>query len=149
METNSSPFAGGTTDAQPALRDAVANASYYYDEALMAYEDALSTRDASKRGAAEAHLNEAARRLSAAQSALVAARAAAPARPTFADLLADPGQQLDPAGEVMRSVLAYRAAAPAAASASPTWMDYAPAEVRAAVYVHDRIVASTIVATAS
>lgn len=149
METNSSHVARGKIVAQPALRDAVANASYDYEEALMAYEDALSTRDASKRGAAETRLNEAARRLSAAQSALVTARAAAPARPTFADLLTDPSQQLDPAGEVMRSVLAYRAAAPAAASASPSWLDYAPPEVRAATYVHDRIVASTIVATAS
>lgn len=149
VETNTSPFAGGPMEAQPALRDAVVNASYDYDEALMAYEDALASRDTTKRGAAETRLHEAARRLSAAQSALVAARTATPVPPTFADLLADPSMQLDPAGEVMRSVLAYRTAAPAAASASPTWMDYAPHEVRAATYVHERIVASTVVATAS
>lgn len=152
MDTSISPITADSTEAQPALRDAVANASYAYDEALMAYEDALASRDSTKRGAAESTLREAARRLSGAQSALVASRSerpAVPARPTFDELLADPTQQLDPAGEVMRSVLAYRTAAPATASASPTYMDYAPPSVRAAQYVYDRIVASTVVATAS
>lgn len=147
---HTSPSTGGHDDAQPALRDAVASASFDYDEALLNYQDALASRDSAKRATAESWLQQASRRLSVAQSALVAARSASPTpapRPTFADLLADPGQQLDPAGEVMRSVLAYRTAAPAAASASPTWMDYAPHEVRAATYVHDRVVASTVVAT--
>jgi hypothetical protein len=135
--------------AQPALRDAVASASYRYDEALMEYEDALASRDVAKMGMAEERLHEAARMLSGAQSALVAARSGPPARPSFTDLLGDPSQQLDPTGEVLRSVLAYRTALPASASASPTWMDYAPHEVRAANYVHERVVASTIVATAS
>jgi hypothetical protein len=144
-----SPVVGGPVEAQPALRDAVANASYDYDEALMAYEDALATRDTSKRAAAETRLHEAARRLSGAQSALVASRTTAPSSTTFADLLGDPTQQLDTTGEVMRSVLAYRTAAPTTASASPTWMDHAPHEVRAATYVHERVAASTVVATAS
>jgi hypothetical protein len=149
VDSKKTSVVGGPIEAQPALRDAVANASYDYDEALMAYEDVLGGRDSVKRAAAEARLHEAARRLSGAQSALVASRSTFPSAPTFADLLGDPMQQLDAAGEVMRSVLAYRTAAPATASASPTWMDYAPAQVRAATYVHERVVASTIVATAS
>jgi len=149
VDIDNSPVAGGPIEAQPALRDAVANASYEYDEALMAYEDALASRDRSRRAGAETRLHEAARRLSAAQSALVTARSGTPGAPTFADLLSDPTQQLDSTGEVMRSVLAYRTAAPATASASPTWMDYAPHEVRAANYANERIVASTAVATAS
>ena len=115
----------------------------------MEYEDALASRDVAKMGMAEERLHEAARLLSGAQSALVAARSGPPARPSFTDLLGDPSQQLDPTGEVLRSVLAYRTAVPASASASPTWMDYAPHEVRAANYVYERVVASTIVATAS
>jgi len=106
--------------AQPARRDAVANASYRYHEALMEYEDALASRDVAKMGTAEERLHEAARLLSGAQSALVAARSEPPA---FTDLLGDPSQQVDPTGEVLRSVLAYRTAMPASASASPTWMD--------------------------
>lgn len=149
VDINSSPVTGGPVEAQPVLRDAVANASYDYDAALMAYEDVLGSRDTAKRATAETRLHGAARRLSAAQSALVAARSTAPSAPTFADLLGDPTQQLDTTGDVMLSVLAYRTAAPATASASPTWMDYAPPEVRAATYVHERVVASTIVATAS
>lgn len=147
---NSIPrVASGPMTAQPALRDAVANASYRYDEALMDYEDALASRDTGKRGLAEERLRQAAQQLSATQSALVAARTTPAVAPTFTDLLQDPNQQLDPTGEVLRSVLTYRTAAPASASATPTWMDYAPHEVRAATYVNERIVASTIVATAS
>lgn len=148
VDINNSAVADSPFEAQPAFRDAVANASYDYDEALMAYEDVLVSRDTAKRGAAETRLNEAARRLSAAQSALVAVRTAPTGAPTFADLLADPTQQLDATGAVMRSVLAYRTAAPTTASASPTWMDHAPHVVRAANYVHERVIASTIVATA-
>ncbi len=150
VDSNNLPSGGGPSEAPPALRDAVANASYDYDEALMAYEDVLASRDTVKRTAAETRLHEAARKLSAAQTALVSARSATSTRPTtFAELLADPTQQLDPDGVVMASVLAYRTAAPATASASPTWMDYAPHEVRAATYVHERVAASTVVATAS
>lgn len=149
MNHPNSPQTVGPVEAQPAFRDAVANASYDYNDALMAYEDALASRDSAKRSHAEVVLHEAARRLSAAQSALVAARNPAPATVSFADILNDPTQQLDTNGDVMRSVLAYRTAAPATASASPTWMDHAPQEARAATYVHERITASTIVATAS
>ncbi len=149
MNSKKQPQTVGAVEAQPALRDAVANASYDYNDALMAYEDALASRDTAKRSHAEAALHEAARRLSSAQSALVAARNIPQAAVSFADLLNDPTQQLDATGDVMRSVLAYRTAAPATASASPTWMDHAPHETRAATYVHERITASTIVATAS
>ena len=149
MGRNDSPLVGGSSEASPTLRDAVANASYDYDEALMAYEDVLAARDPAKRTAAENRLHEAARKLSGAQSALASVPSTHATRPTFADLLADPTQQLDPNGIVMASVLAYRTAAPAMASASPTWMDYAPHEVRAATYVHERVAASTVVATAS
>lgn len=103
--------------SEPTLRDAMANASYDYAEALMAYEGALATRDTADRKAAETRLHEAARKLSAAQTALVSARSTIATPPTFADLLADPTQQLDPNGAVMASVLAYRNAAPGTASA--------------------------------
>jgi hypothetical protein len=147
--TKTPPTASGPIHARPALRDAVASASYNYDEALLAYEDAVAIRDDRRRAAAETRLQEAARRLTAAQCALVAARSATQDPPSFADLLNDPTEQLDPTGLVMRSVLAYRTAAPASASASLAWMDRAPHEVRAATYVHDRVAASTVVATAS
>ena len=140
---------GEPSGEPPALRDALANASYNYDEALMAYEDALASRDGAKRSAAESALHEATRRLSAAQNALVAAKSATGVRPTFDDLLRDPTQQLDPDGVVMASILAYRTAAPTTASASPTWLDRAPHEVRAATYVYQRVSASTVVSTAS
>ena len=119
LDVNTQPVANGSMNLPPALRDAVANASYNYDEALIAYEDALASRDTGKRSLAEARLHDAAARLSAAQSALVSSHVSVPAKPSFADLLADPRQQLDPTGEVMRSVLAYRTAPVATASATP------------------------------
>ena len=150
VDTNTRPVANGSMNAQPALRDAVATASYDYEEALIAYEDALASRDTGKRSLAEERLHDAAARLSAAQSALVSSsRVSVPAKPSFADLLADPQQQLDPTGEVMRSVLAYRTAPAATASATPTWADRAPHESWLGTYVTERLVASTVVATAS
>lgn len=143
------PFADGPRDAQPALRDAVASASYDYDEALMDYEAVLGSRDADKRAAIETRLQEATRRLSAAQAALVASRTRPTRSLTFDDLLRDPTQQLDLTGSVMASVLAYRSASHSTASASPEWLDRAPQAAKAAQYVHDRITASTVVATAS
>jgi len=144
------PCVGGTDDAHQALRDAVATASYEYDKALIEYEAALGSRDGAKRANAESSLRDALRRMSAAQTALAAARAPQPVqRPSFEALLNDPMQQLDADGEVMASVLAYRAAVPSASSASPTWLDRAPGEYRAAVYVHERLVAATVAATTS
>lgn len=148
VDNNIVPSTGNPIGASPALRDAMANASYDYDEALMAYEDALASRDGAKRTEAESRLHEATRRLSAAQVALASTNSTS-SGPTFDDLLSDSTQQLDPNGVVMASVLAYRTAAPATASASPTWMDFAPHEVRAATYVHERVSASTMVSTAS
>jgi hypothetical protein len=149
VDSNVRPVANGSVSAQPALRDAVANASYDYDEALISYEDALASRDTGKRSLAEERLHSAAARLSAAQNALVSSRVSVPAKPSFADLLADPQQQLDPTGDVMRSVLAYRTAPTATASATPTWADRAPHESWLGTYVTERLVASTVVATAS
>jgi hypothetical protein len=135
------------TDVSPALRDAVATATYAYDEAVMAYEDALLERDSTSRAAAEARLQEATRILSLAQAALASARR--PERVSFADLLNDPCQQLDGTGEILASVLAYQSATPAAASGAPSWYDRAPAAVRRASFVYQQVSSSTQVATAS
>jgi hypothetical protein len=101
---------GSAESAQPvdpAIRDEHAAASYAYDEALNEYEDALASRDPERRASRETALRTAGRRLSQAQSAVVAARNVAPAI-TFDSLLNDPTQQLDPSGEVLASVLAYQ-----------------------------------------
>lgn len=148
MNSDDLASAAGARVAQPALRDAVASASYDYDEALMEYQVALASRDAVKEAGAEARLQEATRRLSSAQAALVAARTVE-TRPSFENLLRDPTQQLDVGGVVMASVLQYRSAVHTTASASTSWFDQAPPAAKASQYVHDRVSASTAVATAS
>lgn len=91
----------------PALRDEHAAASCAYTEALWGYEDALASRNAERRAEAERVLDAASKRLSQALAAVVAARGPQTGV-TFADLLNDPTQQLDPDGEVLASVLAYQ-----------------------------------------
>ena len=142
--------AKGPVEGEPALRDAIANASYDYDEALMDYQGALTGTDADKRAAAETRLRDATERLSAAQTALVTARTQGRSPGiSFDQLLRDPTQQLDPTGQVMASVLAYRGAAHATASGAPAYVDRTPPATRTAVYVYERVTASTAIATAS
>jgi hypothetical protein len=144
------PSAPQPRDPDPALRDDIANATYEYDEALMDYQTALVSADGDKRTAAEARLHDATQRLAAAQAALVDMRRRTQPRPvSFDELLGDSTQQLDPAGLVMASVLAYRSASHATASASPSWVDHAPPPSKTGLYVHQRVRASTVVATAS
>jgi hypothetical protein len=147
MSSESHPLGAAFSAAPPELRDAVANASYEYDEALLDYEDAIVSRDAAKRGEAEARLRECGRRLSAAQAALVATRTTGVTRVGFSDLLADPTQQLDPGGLVLASVWRYQMA-PQTTASGTAWWDKATPAVKASLYANAKVAASTAVATA-
>lgn len=147
---NMGQFVDVSDEAYQLLHDAVASTSYDYDMALIEYQAALGSGDAGRQAEAESRLREALRRMSEAQTALAEARAPHRAqRQTFDDLLYDPMQQLDAAGEVMASVLAYGAAVQTTSSASSAWSTtQAPREYRAAMYVQERLIASSAVATA-
>ncbi|PKH37234.1 hypothetical protein [Nocardioides alpinus] len=151
---------GDTVRADPAVRDALARASYAYDRTLLEYEDALVTQDQTRRTFASARLAEATRDLAAAQAALAAARVAPEhtrdaraskdreGRLTFDELLSDPTQQLDSTSAVLESILRYQIAPQATASAAGNWVPQAPSEVRTAEYVRQRLGASTAASTA-
>lgn len=149
----------GGLGAQPrrdpsTLSSEFSNASFEYDNALVDYEDALASRDPVKRASADIRLTEAHRRLASARAALVAARGQGSASAvSFADLLSDPTQQLDPQRLVLASVLRYQAAPTMTASAPMVWTEtktsfqpMAPLVVAVSAYVDERLEESTAVA---
>jgi hypothetical protein len=148
-----------SNDADPSGFDAFRRASSAYEDALAAYEAAFGSEDPSRRKAAREALHEALREVSRAENNLGAAgafadeqaqpneRAGVAPAPSFDDLLNDPFQQLDSLGEVMASIVAYRAALPSASSAAAPVVQRA-SEYLNGVYVSQQLVSSTVAATA-
>lgn len=149
-----------SNDAGPSSFDAFRRASSAYEDALAAYEAAIGSEDPSRRKTARETLHEALREVSRAENNLGSAGAFAHEQalpkehagvaplPSFDDLLNDPFQQLDSRGEVMASIMAYRAALPSASSAAAPVVQHAPSEYLNGVYVSQQLVSSTVAATA-
>lgn len=141
----------------PSGSDAFRRASSAYEDALAAYEAAIGTGDPARRRAARQVLHEALREVSKAEDTLGTVDVPGQAEttktdttpvPSFADLLNDPFQQLDSFGEVMASIVAYRAALPSASSAFAPTAPHAPLGYLSGVYISQQLVWSTAAATA-
>jgi hypothetical protein len=148
-----------SNDVAPAGFDAFRRASSAYEDALAAYEAAIGSGDPARRKAARELLHQALHEVSKAEDSLGTVGVAGPGQaeaaktnvapvPSFADLLNDPHQQLDSFGEVMASIVAYRAALPSASSPVAPTASHAPLGYLSGVYVSQQLVSSTVAATA-